>query len=1002
MSIYLNGSATFDTSTGVYQLTTNSNDAGSIQTSQNASVQYVTQYKFNTPITSNIPYNYYLHIGDESSNIKYVINGSNFSITLNNTNTVFNLDNIKPYITYNTSNSLAANVSDNSIIVRLNDTNLVKITTSNMPKDFASASYIMVASSNPTTGNTIIFPHKVQEILFQATPSFENEVNFKQSIKVPTIYNDALIASNITTSNIVALTYSNLPILDSVSSLSTSNIATAKAVKQTYDTATFGSNAGAWSSNAHTSLSNAYYSSSTGAASTWASNAAAFGSNTASWSSNVSVFSSNASVWSSNSVYAVSNAFYTSSTGASSTFASNAAAYASNGVLFGSNAASYASNAATWASNNLLLSGGGNISGGLNVSGNVGIGTTTPAVKLDVRGSLYLEGSNGNWVGYSVPVKKEYIRFGTTDGPGGTDFARIYSEGSNNEGKLVVAIQDDLTSAEAFIVRGESYTGVSKDHLVVRNDGTIGIGKSNPTTTLDVNGTINATTYTGTTITNLTNASAHGSNTAVWSSNNLVKKSGDSMAFLNIVNDALDNPATSDPSYDSYSQLALTTANNVAGQSYKASLKMGVSSCNTGVGYIQHVHPWTGLGNLCLQPRGGAVGIGTITPVQMLDVRGNCYVRGAANKSAYIAVTDSNMVSEIRLTAHENKDAYIEFYSDLYIKRIGGATVTSLPILYIGSNGNFGIGTSNSKARFSMTGFSGTYNYGPHTEVYTYDDNRPVFQQLNYGHNNISLNFDSYWDGGNWRSTDSTNCFQIYKIYNKLAFNCAPSDAATVGNPVSWNTGICLTSDANVGIGTTNPTTKLYVAGDATITGVATISGAMNMAGGVTLPPAAFANPLTSTHFPYKPTVDSVSANYIRGNTIIADTGGLVSIGTDTTSGYGLTVAGGMSVSGGMRWGNQGKAIQYMTPFAFTVGTHNADIKVLTVDLAGGGLTMPNNQYHAIISYEQPSGNFDDLFVGKIHTKTTTSFVLSTARVDARGGWGSSVTAYIILWYYAI
>jgi hypothetical protein len=455
MSVSLFGSASYNTGTGVYTLTTNSNDAGSLQTSQNTSIQYVAQYKFYTPTTSNIPYNYYLHIGDENSNIKYVISGSNFNVTLNNTINVLTLNNIKPYITYNTSNTLAVNVSESNIYVRMNNTALARINTSNMPKDFDGASYLMIASSNPTTGNSSIFPHQVQEIFYQSTPTFENQVVFKASIKAPTIFNDVIYSSNIS-----AFNYSNLPILDSVTSTSTSNLATPNAVKQSFDKAS-------WSSNTAVAVSNAYYNSSTGASSAWASNAAFYGSNVAYWSSNTSFYSSNAVVWSSNTAVAVSNAYYSSSAGTASTFASNAA-------VFGSNTS-------VWASNNLLPTSGGSIYG------------------LNVRNSQMLV--------YPGSDQNKGVRVIGNDQDGAT--ASVYNGGLASWFGIGFKCLTDSTTRFVHNTRnGDTYI-----------EGSLGIGTSNPTTKVDVNGTINATSYQGATITSLSNLGLYGSNTAYYASN---------------------------------------------------------------------------------------------------------------------------------------------------------------------------------------------------------------------------------------------------------------------------------------------------------------------------------------------------------------------------------------------------------------------------------------------------------------------------------------------------
>jgi len=56
-------------------------------------------------------------------------------------------------------------------------------------------------------------------------------------------------------------------------------------------------------------------------------------------------------------------------------------------------------------------------------------------------------------------------------------------------------------------------------------DGKVGIGTNNPSTTLDVSGTINATNFTGATITSLSNLAMFGSNTAVSASNTTISLS---------------------------------------------------------------------------------------------------------------------------------------------------------------------------------------------------------------------------------------------------------------------------------------------------------------------------------------------------------------------------------------------------------------------------------------------------------------------------------------------
>jgi hypothetical protein len=64
-------------------------------------------------------------------------------------------------------------------------------------------------------------------------------------------------------------------------------------------------------------------------------------------------------------------------------------------------------------------------------------------------------------------------------------------------------------------------TQINNYHTFLDSNGNFGIGTPAPATRLDVNGTINALAYTGTTMTNLSNLGMFGSNTAVWTSNNI-------------------------------------------------------------------------------------------------------------------------------------------------------------------------------------------------------------------------------------------------------------------------------------------------------------------------------------------------------------------------------------------------------------------------------------------------------------------------------------------------
>ncbi len=113
----------------------------------------------------------------------------------------------------------------------------------------------------------------------------------------------------------------------------------------------------------------------------------------------------------------------------------------------------------------------------------------------------------------------------------------------------------------------------------------------------------------------------------------------------------------------------------------------------------------------------------------------------------------------------------------------------------IDKDGNVGIGTDDPDYRLSLHGPVSTVATGPHIQATTTEDSYPVFQQLNWTHDNISLNFDSYYDGA-WRSSDPGSNFQIYKYMDKFQIRYDSGIAA--GNGVTWNNGLVMDTSGNV------------------------------------------------------------------------------------------------------------------------------------------------------------------------------------------------------------
>ena len=122
--------------------------------------------------------------------------------------------------------------------------------------------------------------------------------------------------------------------------------------------------------------------------------------------------------------------------------------------------------------------------------------------------------------------------------------------------------------------------------------------------------------------------------------------------------------------------------------------------------------------------------------------------------------------------------------------------------LSIGSNSFVALGNSNPTYRLTVVGPSNDVS-GPHTAFYvTQDSNYPVFQQYNTGHDDVSLAFDSYYDGNDWLSSDSRANFKISKHQSKLTISAG--SPVNPGDPVTWSPSITVSSNAHISVqGTT-------------------------------------------------------------------------------------------------------------------------------------------------------------------------------------------------------
>ncbi|MCH7568916.1 MAG: tail fiber domain-containing protein, partial [Nanoarchaeota archaeon] len=143
----------------------------------------------------------------------------------------------------------------------------------------------------------------------------------------------------------------------------------------------------------------------------------------------------------------------------------------------------------------------------------------------------------------------------------------------------------------------------------------------------------------------------------------------------------------------------------------------------------------------------------------------------------------------------------------------GNMTIDSGTLFVDSGNNRVGIGTTAiphggiGAAKFAIEGTDAS-TAGPHIQYTTAADDYPVFQQLNWAHDNVALNFDAYYDGA-WKSSDVGSNFQIRKVGDLFRINYDSVVAA--GSTVIWSDGITINTTGDVGIGTTDQDTRLHV-----------------------------------------------------------------------------------------------------------------------------------------------------------------------------------------------
>ena len=203
-------------------------------------------------------------------------------------------------------------------------------------------------------------------------------------------------------------------------------------------------------------------------------------------------------------------------------------------------------------------------------------------------------------------------------------------------------------------------------------------------------------------------------------------------------------------------------------------------------------------GNLGLQTGGGSVGIGTTTPINHQSSSG-LVVSGTGGNRGIIEVWDGS--------ATGGKSVFQNVLGQTYIGQLAsGSGAGNLHLLYggtggsanvglfiTGSNGSVGIGTTNPSFILDVNDTNPSGARGLRVSTSSTSAGPALFLYINSG-------TQTNWAVGN-----------SYQISNALEFI---SSNSVGGNPgAAGTTRMLITNGGNVGIGTTSPTSKLFLLG---------------------------------------------------------------------------------------------------------------------------------------------------------------------------------------------
>jgi hypothetical protein len=153
----------------------------------------------------------------------------------------------------------------------------------------------------------------------------------------------------------------------------------------------------------------------------------------------------------------------------------------------------------------------------------------------------------------------------------------------------------------------------------------------------------------------------------------------------------------------------VTSANAIAAiGASDVALHFGNHDNNNGyAGWIQSMRTWDNYAfPIALNPNGGNVGIGISLPTAKLDVNGNAYVRGQINLTGAVVMANEQSIwgtsiaggPEVAFWPRSADGTYLNYGTNGLFLRNNASTTT----MFMGNNGNIGIGTTAPSTRFTL------------------------------------------------------------------------------------------------------------------------------------------------------------------------------------------------------------------------------------------------------------------------------------------------------------